>query len=38
MKQTLMELQGEIDNSTVYRNYNNSYLLINSTNKKSVVL
>ena len=36
MKQKLIELQGETDKSMVYRNYNSSYLLMNSTSKKLV--
>ena len=36
MKQKLIELQGETDKS-MYRNYNSSYLLMNSTSKKLVV-
>ena len=31
MKQKVIELQGKTDKSTVYRNYNTSYLLMNST-------
>lgn len=36
MKQKVIELQGETDKSTVHRNYNNTYLLVNSTNKTLV--
>lgn len=36
VKQKVIELQGETDKSTVHRNYNNTYLLVNSTNKTLV--